>query len=102
MEPLARLTLLGMLAPRGALVFPRPGGDGSFAVWNGSSASLPVAKQDERALPRGRRRGRKPLKGEAYTAVLLGQSLVVLSLIGFLGVRIVGHRDRAHFESWNL
>lgn len=104
MEPLARLTLLGIMSPRG-FILPRPGGDGSFAAWNGSSTSLPVpvpvTKLVSRSPPRERRKPRF-LVGEAYTAVLLGQALAVLALIGFLGVRIVGHRDKSHFESWNM
>lgn len=99
------MTLLGIMSPRG-FILPRPGGDGSFAAWNGSNTSLPVAapvtKQSTRPPPRERRKPPRFLVGEAYTAVLLGQALAVLALIGFLGVRIVGHRDKSHFESWNI
>jgi len=129
MEPLARVTLLGVLS-RGAYIFPLAKGDGSFAVWNGSRAELPLVdttgREDEGDGREGRVKGVAPmlwtrssrgsgtseedgrvgggevLQGEAYTAVMLLQTLVVLGVIGFLGVRKVGEEDKRHFESWNM
>lgn len=96
MEPLARLTLLGLVVPRGRR-------DGSFLAWNGSRASLPLVKPPS-ALPEATARRREVvyLTGEGYTAVLLLQSLVVLGVIGFLGERVLGEEDARHFQSWNL